>query len=290
MLEVTPPGKRATQEVVDRALERISSTVARIGCIDFINIPEILEENRGGIPLYKNASTREFGRRLFEMSKKRIIVNKVVVFLGSREKFEAWLDETTRHYGIWDFVFVGGSVSGRKYPGPTVIEANSIASKIPHAHIGNISIPQREGEVERLVSKTKSGCNFFTTQIILDPSPVVSLLENYDKECKRQGMGPSPFFLSFAPASDIDDVEFLEWLDVDVPLAVEKRLVGSARMGEESIKVAGEIFSDILSHVKAKNIGVPISLNIEQVSHHNFELAEEMAIALKGKLAASSQK
>ncbi|HLC48224.1 MAG TPA: hypothetical protein VJI13_04070, partial [Candidatus Norongarragalinales archaeon] len=95
-----------------------------------------------------------------------------------------------------------------------------------------------------------------------------------------RGLSPSPVFLSFAPASDADDIEFLKWLDVDVPSIVEARLLSSKSMGSESVSIAREVFSSIHGHSK-KNAGVvPISLNVEQISQHNFEFAGDMLGAL----------
>jgi len=280
MLEVTPPSKRASRDAYEKALGRIASAVKITRAIDYINIPEILEENRNGIPLYKNADTREFGRRLSQMCGKRVILNKAVVFFPSKEGFGNWLDETVADFGITDIVLVGGSTGSRKYPGPSVVEANRLASLKAGVNIGNISIPQRENEAERMALKTQAGCKFFTTQIILEAGPVIRMLESYGRECVGRGLSPSPVFLSFAPASDADDIEFLKWLDVDVPSIVEARLLSSKSMGSESVSIAREVFSSIHGHSK-KNAGVvPISLNVEQISQHNFEFAGDMLGAL----------
>src|SRR3989344_6056281 len=132
-----------------------------------------------------NFDNRKFGLLLREKGSKDLIINTVVVY-KPMEEFQQWLDESM-NYGINKFVFVGAKMKSIKYPGLGVADANSIA-KGKKACVGNILIPERENEADRMVSKTISGCNFFTTQILFEPKKICGILGNYSAKCSSSGL------------------------------------------------------------------------------------------------------
>ncbi|TLZ50944.1 MAG: hypothetical protein E6K18_06200 [Methanobacteriota archaeon] len=174
--------------------------------LDAINLPEILDENHAGMPFYRNMDPRRFATRLKEDLPVETIVNKVVVHLPGSAGFESWLKESLYAYGLKNFVFVGGASSRIKYPGPTVPESNRRLREVVQsgfeAAIGNILIPERPAEVERLLGKTLSGCRFFTTQVLFEPEPVATVLRRYGEACGYEGIEPATILLSFAPVAD----------------------------------------------------------------------------------------
>ncbi|MFH1750433.1 MAG: mycobacterial-type methylenetetrahydrofolate reductase [Candidatus Micrarchaeota archaeon] len=276
MLEITPPSKRASDEFVSKSTEKVAGVVGSAGCIDIINVPEILEENREGMPLYRNLETREYGLAIREKTGVKIAVNKVVVFFESENRFQKWLAETVEKYAITDLIFVGGYSSKMKYPGPNVMKANAIAAKWKNVRVGNICIPQRKGEAERLLAKTLSGCNYFTTQIIMESKTIKTLLGKYDAECRSRKVTPSEIYISFAPARDGHDIEFFEWLGAEMPSEAEKMLKLSGDMGKASIELSRGILADVFSFCEQEKIAVPISINVEPMSQSNLPLAQEM--------------
>ncbi|HII53882.1 hypothetical protein COT30_04515 [Candidatus Micrarchaeota archaeon CG08_land_8_20_14_0_20_49_17] len=283
MLEITPPSKRASQQQLASAVNRLATLVKSSGCVDSINIPEITEENHHGQPLYRNIDTREYGILLRKATGKRIIVNRISVYMSSEPTLEAWLDETAAKYGIHDIVLVGGNSPLRKYLGPTVTRANELASKRQGLNIGNICIPDRANELERILGKTKSGCKFFTTQILLESEPACKLLEAYASECKKRNLKPAAFYLSFAPVASMLDIELFKWFGVAFPPETETRLLKSQDLGKESVLISNEVFSEILRFANEHSLGVPLHLNVEAIMMQNLHLAEEMLNTIKPK-------
>ncbi|MEK6843373.1 MAG: hypothetical protein AABY04_02705 [Candidatus Micrarchaeota archaeon] len=107
-LELSPPPRRISQTVLEKNLAKISDALSKIPNISHINIPEVIEENRSGAPLYRNMDSREFGKILFSKFQIPIVVNKVTPHLASIEELSNWVSESINTYGISSFVFVGG--------------------------------------------------------------------------------------------------------------------------------------------------------------------------------------
>ncbi len=283
VLEVVPPHRRASETTLRKAVQRVRDATRAIPHLDAINLPEILDENHSGMPFYRNLDPRRFAHMLREDLPAETIVNKVVVHLPGNAGFESWLKEGLYGYGLRNFVFVGGASSRIKYPGPTVPEANRRLQEMGRgggvdAAVGNILIPERMGEVERLLGKTLSGCRFFTTQVLFEPEPVASVLRRYGEACAFEGVEPATILLSFAPVADYEDVEFLVWLGATVTAETEAHLLpeGSAP-GLASLEVARSIFTRIRDAVAGTRNPVPLGVNVEEISTHNFELAVKMA-------------
>ena len=283
MLEVVPPSKRASSEAISRSVEKISSEVNKLKCINYINIPEIIEENFEARPYYRNIDTRLFGRRILEETGRKIILNKVIAHLP-KPQFERWVEETVLEYGILGTIFVGGSRRGFSYVGPSVVEANQYAAdlalsspdKFEGLEVGNILIPGREAEVDRAVLKTETGCSFFTTQIIFQPKSFNNFAKGYCKECTKKKLKRSLVFLSFAPVRTLEDIKFFKWLGCDIPPKVIERFQKSGDIERTSIEIAKETLSDILVFIEKNKLDVPVGLNIESVFLRNLPLALEM--------------
>lgn len=281
VLEVVPPHRRANEAAARKFVTRVREAVAEVPHLAAVNLPEVLDENHAGHPFYRHMSPRQCARLLNHHLGVDPIVNKVVVHLEGAEGFDAWARQSLREFGLRDFVFVGGNSSHVRYPGPTVPEANerlrAIAGDAP-VSIGNITIPERAGEVERLLAKTRAGSGFFTTQVLFDPAPVSALLAQYGEACAREGLAPATVLLSFAPVSDYQDVELLAWLGAAIGPETEERLLAADREpGAASIEVTREIWTRIRDVLSGSAHPVPLGVNIEEISTHNFDLAVRMA-------------
>lgn len=276
IFEVIPPAKNASPASVNKLIGRIEDAVLNMKNVTMLNIPEIIEENHIGLPYYKNADNREFGLILKERCKKDIMLNIVVVH-KPREEFEQWIDESINKYGIKDFIFVGAKISSIRYPGPNVIEANLIA-KEKAVNFGNIFIPERENEAERLLSKTIAGCSFFTSQVLFESESLIRILNDYSEKCEEQNIKPAKFYLSFSPVSAIEDIDFVKWLGAEIFLETEKRLRSAQEqdIGEESLKLIKELLHKALGNFESSGLNIPIGLNIEYITLHNLELAKDL--------------
>src|SRR6266566_5026420 len=66
---------------------------------------------------------------------------------------------------------------------PEVLEAKRILRTVTKGRddiaLGNITIAERDHEVDRLVEKTHAGCDFFTTQVLFEAEPMATVLRAY---------------------------------------------------------------------------------------------------------------
>ena len=275
IFEVIPPSKTASEAYAKKIADKISDTLSQMKDISALNIPEIAEENHIGLPYYKNIDNREFGLLLKQRCNKEVIINTVSAYYNPKESFEHWLDESISKYNLKNFVFVGQKINSIKYPGPSIVEANSIA-KSKKANFGNICIPDRENEAERLVSKTASGCSFFTSQVLFESERIVDVLKEYSIKCENANLKPAKFFLSFSPVSDFHDISFIKWLGTEISEKKERRLKFAQNTGEESIKVIVEVLDKIFNYFYKTDIKIPLGLNIEYITLHNLELSKNL--------------
>lgn len=256
--------------------------------IDAINIPDIRDEStngqkRGDVFVAK-MDAREFISELKQAIETPMdfVINRATVYEDLAQQ-NAWLADTLQKYEIQNLILVGGESSKMTYPGPSVIEAcRLLAQHFPSAFFGGITIPSRRkaqhtlDEPCRLMMKTKHGIDFFTTQVLYEAHSICQLLQDYDEQCKQQKIPAKRILLSFAPISTRKDLEFLRWLGVNVPQSVEQELfLVDMGIGWRSMKITKTILQAILQFVRSHRITVPIGLNIEHVTRHNFELSKE---------------
>ncbi|MFQ6013352.1 MAG: hypothetical protein ACE5LS_06885 [Thermoplasmata archaeon] len=263
-------------------LEKYVQETLRQCPVDAINLPEIADENFRGEPFYRNLDPREFAMVLRkQLGPQEIIANKIVVHLeGGPEALARWTRATQKEYGIANIVAVGGSSSRYRYPGPTVLEANALMRE--HGLLcGNIMIPERREEARRMLQKTERGADFFTTQVIFAPDNLLKVLAAYDERCRERGVTPATVFVSFAPVSDGDDLDFLRWLGVDIGPETTRRLTsqGTGGIAASSVDLAVANWEHILAQNGAFR-RVSLGLNVEYINRHNFRHAPEMGARL----------
>lgn len=283
VLELVPPARRASEKTVASFAARTREAMKSLPTLDAINIPEVLDENHRGQAFYRNLGPREFVARLGEDLEVDPIVNKIVAHFPSTAAFGGWVHESLEGHGLRNFVLVGGTSSRIRYPGPSVVEANrilrSVAAGRGDVTIGNITIPERDEEVDRLLNKTRAGCDFFTTQVLFETEPMATVIRLYGERCAAEGLQPATILLSFAPVSDYQDLEFLVWLGANVTPRTEELLLNSkgSPPGSASIEVARVLWSRLAEVAERTKPAVPLGVNVEEVSLHNFDLAVRMA-------------
>lgn len=283
VLEVVPPHRRASEKTLAVLVKKVQDAVGSIPHLDALNIPEVLDENHVGLPFYRNLGPRVFAQRLNDALGTEAIVNKVVVHTRGREDLATWLREAIEVDGLRNFILVGGTSSRIEYPGPDVVAANETLGEVASGRrdivCGNITIPERAGEVERLVRKTQAGARFFTTQVLFEPEPISTVLREYGEACTAARIPPATVLLSFAPVADYEDIEFLVWLGATITPETEEALV--AQRGKEAGRASFDVARRIWSRIRDANASsrrpVPLGVNIEEISVHNFDLAVRMA-------------
>jgi 5,10-methylenetetrahydrofolate reductase len=273
IFEVMPYPKTASEAYAKKVTDKIVAALNQMENISTLNIPEIVEENHLGQPYYRNTDTRVFAGILKEKTGKDVIINTVAVHHKSKQAFEQWLDESINKYQIGNFIFVGAKILSLTYPGPSVTEANVIA-KNKGVNFGNIFIPDRPEEADRLINKTESGCKFFTSQVLFEAGAVIDVIKGYLEKCRSKNLEPAKFYLSFTPIGTKEDLVFIKWLGTKIRDNAEKRLLGAKDIGQESIQMVLEIIEKIKAFSDESDID--ISLNIEYVMMHNLELTKDL--------------
>ena len=280
LFEPVPPSARSSPargEVMVGELVRLLQAVPRL---DGIDVPELIDENHDGRPYYRSGDTRTFAKRVADAIGREVAVNKVVAHLPSSEAVAAWARETVQR-GIRHVVLVGGSSRYIPYPGPSVIDADRIARDVVSEAgglLGNIAIPQRTGEAHRMLTKTRSGARFFTTQIVFDSESVLRMLREYDLLCRQSGLPPAAVVLSVAPIADEGDAEFVRWLGADIPEAAERTVLNGdeSLASQRSIDRALSVFREVRDGTAKAGIDVSVGINVEQISQRHLGSAGEM--------------
>ncbi|NIN69784.1 MAG: hypothetical protein GTO63_34910 [Anaerolineae bacterium] len=279
LLEVIPPGRRASEAYIKRYIEKYLTKALDFMEFDAINIPEIVDENFRGEPFYRNVEPRDFasmGRTA--CGDREVVVSKIVVHCrGGRPELEDWATATLQGYGIQNVVAVGAYLPDFDYPGPGVLEANEVL-KAAGLTCGNVMIPEREGEAQKMLGKTLGGAEFFTTQAVFSSGLFVEVLEGYYALCVEAGISPAAVFASFTPVSEKYDIEFLRWLGVSIDAVTEGRLLagGKEDLARASIEMALENWRKLQS-AASRHKGAVLGLNVEYIHRHNFEPTLDMA-------------
>jgi hypothetical protein len=287
--EPVPPSARAKPARAAAEVDAVAEMVRSIPRVDALDIPELVDENHEGRPLYRTADPREFGRSLGERTGREVVVNKVVAHLESPESVERWTSETVR-LGLRNVVLVGGTSRYIPYPGPAVTEANRICRPILERAgglVGNITIPQREGEPHRMLSKSRAGAAFFTTQIVFDADATYRMLREYDLLCRHASLPPAPVLLSFAPLVDEQDAEFIRWLGVDIPEEAERAILEGDDSGalRRAVDRALAVWESVRRRVREDGVEVPLGVNVEQVSVRHLADARTFLTAFAERFA-----
>ncbi|HEX9340332.1 MAG TPA: hypothetical protein VF992_04075 [Thermoplasmata archaeon] len=283
VLEVVPPSRRASEKAIAGLVARVREAARSIQGLDALNVPEVLDENHEGQPFYRNLDPRDFVTRLGADLGVEPIVNKVVAHLPSTAALRRWAIESASEFGVRNFVLVGGTTGRIRYPGPSVVEANRVVRAALRGRadvaLGNITIPERESEIDRLMEKTQAGCDFFASQVLFEAEPMATVLRAYGRRCAAQGLEPATVLLSFAPVSDYQDIEFLVWLGATVTPRTEEALLASVEpgSGRPSFDRARTLWSQLRAAAALSRPPVPLGVNVEMISAHNFDLAVQMA-------------
>jgi len=279
--EILPP--RIIDGTIESYAERISSLLSQTH-IDAINIPEVhSEKTRGKRPVEETerAEPREFGKIIQDSVGIEAIINRVTVH-GSDGSQKDWLVETEEEFGIENVILVGGESGKIKYSGPSVVRLSEVVGLLnsdngTEIFLGGIALPSRKVESERMQRKSRSGIDFFTTQVLYDSKDICKMLTYYGDLCKQNKETPKRVLLSFAPISTVKNLEFLKWLGVEIPEKTEKDMIeDESIIKSKSIEISMGVLEEILHYISKNRIEVPIGLNIEHIMSYNFQLSVEL--------------
>jgi hypothetical protein len=98
---------------------------------------------------------------------------------------------------------VGGASSANQYSGPTIPAVAAKLNARPGCAHGGVTIAERHvkkgNEHETLMKKSELGMQWFISQAIYNPEPMIRLLREYGALCKGKGVAPKRVILTFAP-------------------------------------------------------------------------------------------
>jgi len=277
-LEVIAPPK--TWQI--NAVKQWAATVAKIldtHGISCLNLPEVTEETRPGrrtVPSLPKMDHVRFGELIRgQRPDVTLIPHKRSVRLPTKE-FARWVQQLVDK-NIQHIVAVGGESHTISYPGLSVPEAAALVKRsFPSMKVGGITIFTREDEVQRIVTKVKSGVTFFLSQIIFEVSPMKQVLSELKMRCENERLQFPDIYVSLAPAARIRDLDFMQWLGVQFPptllsvLATKDEKRVEARTFEVLKKLIDEV-ADFMAKVTS-NVG----FNIGHVVYDNLELSERL--------------
>jgi 5,10-methylenetetrahydrofolate reductase len=222
LFEALPPQVESTEEQWQDHLDLLDPL--RHAGLAGVNVPEIVNG------AYRTVEPRSFAAALQRRLGVRAILNRITVH-HTLPALKSWATETRLGHGIHDLVLVGGEKSSETYPGVGVLpalESLGPAVKKANGHLGVITIPTRRrkdlDEPVRLARKQAAGADFAVSQILCEPEAAL-LLQSDVAKATPAGTLPLTLFWSLAPVARKRDLEFLDWLGVEVPPAVRKDLL-----------------------------------------------------------------
>lgn len=257
VLEAVPPELHRGQSAVEAVVEKVARVQAARP-LDSVNIPEIHEEpsrsdqGERRQPFAPRLAPRDLARILHDRLGVECMINHVVVHHPSEQALIDWANETWEVYGIRRFVLVGGGRHSVRYPGPSVTRANRLLRErtaIDALRIGNICIPSRAGEADRIAGKVSAGADFFTSQILYEPDAFIGML---DALAQRDRL-PREILLAFCPIRNPRNLRFLLWLGVSVSDALYDWLIeDDAVVLDRSLAQIRRAWARIITHQRAQ--------------------------------------
>ena len=151
--------------------------------------------------------------------------------------FESWLADCVGKDGHTALTVVGAPSSKSTNPGPSTKNACKLV--VPHdgVHFGCVCIAERHlkhrCEHEILIKKMEWGAEWFITQGIYDPQPMIAVIKDYSRKCRELKIQPKKIILTFTPCGRRKTLSFIKWLGMNVPEEVERRMFGTLESEEE---------------------------------------------------------
>jgi hypothetical protein len=131
------------------------------------------------------------------------------------------------------------------------------------------------------VQKQEAGAGFAVSQILCEPQAALRLQGDL-AEASPDGRAPLTLFWSLAPVARKRDLEFLDWLGVEVPPSVRADLLAEdpARRLGRSHELNLAIARRLLEGAEADGCG-PIGFCVEHVMLSNIEAAIDLVDQVK---------
>ncbi|NQZ83931.1 MAG: hypothetical protein HRT52_23300 [Colwellia sp.] len=273
----TPPKSDTSMEQVETIADKLLQRVSDID-YDGLIVYDIQDENSRTqkprpFPFKSTHDARLYSSLLNKKSARPVITYKSVVQSNSSD-FNDWANEAWTKYGVRDLVLVGSPSKNNQVSLPLADAYKTIVDNENKFFIGGVTIAERHArkgnEHERLIEKYHQGCNFFISQAIYNPQATIDMLTRYAIECKKQGLKPQRFILTFSPCGSKKTLEFIDWLGVSVPEATSLRILHADNPLHESIRLCCSSLQQILDAITPYDL--PLGLNIESLTNRKEEI------------------
>jgi hypothetical protein len=287
---ITPPkraiGDEALQTVVEAQLARISALT-----VDGLVVYDIEDESsRTDVPrpfpfLPTIDAATYADSMLRELRAPKIIYRPVARF--DRGTFESTMHMEAARPDERFTVLVGAPSRAAASAGISLGDAHRIAKELaPSLLVGGIAIAERHGhgfvEHERMIAKMDQGCRFFVTQAVYDVTATKSLISDLAIRLERDGRGPVPMIVTFAPCGSAKTLDFMQWLGIAFPRWLQNDLRRARDILEASVALAIRIGEELFEYAHER--GIPLGINVESVSVRKAEI--DASVALFDALAA----
>ena len=221
------------------------------------------------------------------------------------------MSDCVKKDGHTALTIVGAPSSKGSHPGPTTKTACQRVVPYKGVHFGCVCIAERHVkhrcEHEILIKKMQWGAEWFITQGIYDPNPMISVIKDYSRKCRELKIKPKKIILTFTPCGRRKTMSFIKWLGMQVPEDIERRIFGcleteieeykETKMMEQKqeaaaaaaspgskkkkkkkdqtpVEISCEIMCENLMAILAETstCGVPLGINVESVSGYRDEI------------------
>jgi len=247
-------------------------------------------------PLWESSS---FARLLSSAAHKECVVYKAVTCMQSVDHFNVWLDKCVDQDCHSAINIVGAPSSDTVPTGPSTKEASLIAAKRKAVRFGAVCIAERHitKKAEHIIMGKKAswGAEWFITQGIYDPEPMIQVIKDYARLCQDEKKVPKKIILTFAPCGRRKTLEFIKWLGMQVPPEAEERMFAASDAAlaaaagaitpvapgatkpkrlKPPVQLSCELLCDNLRRIlqETSGSGVPLGVNVESVSGFKDEI------------------
>lgn len=271
----TPPREGVTEAEARKICAAFSNRSAVLATDGFI-IYDLQDESvrtkeARPFPFRKTMDAAKFASFFFTESGKRCVVYKAVQNEETAAGFDDWVTASHATFGHSAFTLVGSPSSTVAAPsgGLTLLGAlQSVAARKDGVVSGCVAIAERHtkkgNEHENMMRKGEAGASYFITQGIFDAAATIRLLCEYGELCRAKKTTPKKVVLTFAPVGKRKTLDFIKWLGMSVPEALEARIFAAESPVKESLVALGEVLVAVLQG--SAGSGVPLGLNVESVS------------------------
>ena len=273
---MTPPKANLS----DKELKAIASTqVSRIKDlpIDGLVLYDIQDESdrtdiKRPFPFIKTLDSCAYAKNYLDHAFKFPVIVYRAVGKYDKEEFRQWIKNRIGREFFSVFV---GAASKQTKTTISIKEAYRIKKEVNDDLIlGGIVIPERhtakKDEHLRVFSKIQNGCEYFVSQAVYNLDAAKRFLDDYAIYAKENDKKMVPIIFTFTPCGSIKTLEFMKWLGVHISPSLEKKLVNSQDILEESVKTSITKFKALYKYGKDK--GIPIGANIESIAIRKVEI------------------